>query len=467
MSKLIKLKNSIGKNLFCSDLLLPFTTFFLLVLSCTPNKVNAQAGLVPPYQGAYFAQNENITIQTASVTNLSKQAATCGGSFTATQGTVIERGIIYSTSPSNLTIALGTKIVSGSGGTSSFSETMTGLTTGTTYYVLAYAKTSKTTYYGTYTSFVPTMQTYNAPVGNTTDWAIPPGVTSITLTVKGATGGAVRDYNGLGFKANGGDGASITATFTVVPSEILKLSVGTTGGFSTVDLKGTNNVYVAHLGGGGGGSFVWSSSRNDFYIVSGGGGGGALILGQAAPGALPFTYTFNDIWKGKNASLGTSGGSAQNITPNGSYLPTGGVGSVGNSPPSYSVAAGGGAYQDIQGTAYDAFRTNGRSYFNNSGNYYPSGGGYYDMSKMIGVSAGGFGGGAGPLYSNGLLVAGAGGGYSGGAGGTFNGWSGNTTFQYAVLGGGGGSYYLTSLATSVSSGSNSGENINGSITINY
>jgi hypothetical protein len=87
-----------------------------------------------------------------------------GGEVTASGGeTVTESGIVYSTTDDTPTIAEGATKVSIGTGTGSFSESVTGLSPGTTYYVNAYATNSVGTSSGTATSFTTSAITATIP----------------------------------------------------------------------------------------------------------------------------------------------------------------------------------------------------------------------------------------------------------------------------------------------------------------
>jgi hypothetical protein len=87
----------------------------------------------------YYEPAHKVT--TAAVTNIGVSTATCGGTIAAYDGaTVTARGVCWSTSTMP-TIALSTKISNGTS-TGGFSSSLTGLTSGTTYYLRAYATNS-------------------------------------------------------------------------------------------------------------------------------------------------------------------------------------------------------------------------------------------------------------------------------------------------------------------------------------
>jgi hypothetical protein len=93
-------------------------------------------------------------VTTEVITDIGNTSATGGGNVTS-QGTqpVIARGICWSTTTAPTTG--NTHTINGSG-TGAFTSSLTGLTTGTTYYVRAYATSSVGTAYGNEVSFVTT-----------------------------------------------------------------------------------------------------------------------------------------------------------------------------------------------------------------------------------------------------------------------------------------------------------------------
>lgn len=91
-----------------------------------------------------------ITVETKSVTNITGNSATTGGTVTSTGYTVGNCGICYSESYSPSLDDSFTKDHEGNG---AFSSTLTNLKSGTKYYVRAYAKTSMGVEYGEELSF--------------------------------------------------------------------------------------------------------------------------------------------------------------------------------------------------------------------------------------------------------------------------------------------------------------------------
>ncbi|MCC3155386.1 Ig-like domain-containing protein [Hymenobacter sp. BT770] len=95
------------------------------------------------------------TVTTAAATTVSATSAVLGGNVTADGGaTVTDRGVVYSTTNTTPTTS-DTKVPNGTG-IGTFSQTVTGLATTTTYYVRAYAINSVGTSYGSAVSFTTT-----------------------------------------------------------------------------------------------------------------------------------------------------------------------------------------------------------------------------------------------------------------------------------------------------------------------
>ncbi len=105
-----------------------------------------------------FETKTTPIVTTSSVTNLTENSATCGGSVTSPSYSITERGICYGTSE-NPTVS--NSVVKSGSGTGSFTATLSNLSIHTTYYARAYAKYENGVIYGEiktfYTSKVPTI----------------------------------------------------------------------------------------------------------------------------------------------------------------------------------------------------------------------------------------------------------------------------------------------------------------------
>lgn len=126
--------------------------------------VNVQ-GLAYGEEVEFTTNSVNMpTVTTNNVTNITQTSAKCGGNVTdAGGGTVTARGVCWSTNQNPTTSDQHTTNGSGTG---SFTSNITGLTSGTTYYVRAYATNSEGTSYGEQRTFetslsLPTVTTNN------------------------------------------------------------------------------------------------------------------------------------------------------------------------------------------------------------------------------------------------------------------------------------------------------------------
>lgn len=126
----------------------------------------------------------NLSLSLASLTtstpnDVTTISATLGGNVTSDgNATVTERGVCYSTSPNPTTS--NTKLAIGSG-TGSFSNTITGLTANTNYYVRAYAINGQGTAYGNEQTFKTGLTLSQASLTTST----PTDITSTSATLGG------------------------------------------------------------------------------------------------------------------------------------------------------------------------------------------------------------------------------------------------------------------------------------------
>jgi hypothetical protein len=117
---------------------------------------NDAAPIPPPLTGPFvvLGLTSPPTVTTTAASAISTTAATIGGNVTADGGaTVSERGVVYSTTDATPTIAEGATKLQIASGTGAFSQEISSLSSGTTYYYNAYAINSEGTSYGTATSF--------------------------------------------------------------------------------------------------------------------------------------------------------------------------------------------------------------------------------------------------------------------------------------------------------------------------
>jgi len=230
--------------------------------------------------------------------------------------------------------------------------------------------------------------------GTIETFTVPAGVTSLTITAIGATGGKASAWTPAG-----GKGASMTGTFSVTPGDVLKVLVGGAGADGIV-------ASTFGSGGGGGGSFVTTNTDTPL-IIAGGGGGVACHDNTFVPiGADAVTTT-----------SGVNGNSALGNTP--ANYGVGGVGGYGATQAGGGACAGNAGGLLGNGVANTSCCTTTWAYgFVNGG----AGGAACHSTSGLG----GFGGGGGGGHTGG----GGGGGYSGGG----------ASWDEPTNGGGGGSY---------------------------
>ena len=180
-----KTTNGTGTGSFTSSItgLIAGTTYY--VRAYATNSVGTSYGVE-----VSFTTLNVPTITTSAVTDITVTTATCGGDVTSDAGAAVTaRGVCWSTSPNPTTS--NSKTTNGTG-IGSFTSSLTGLTSGTTYYVRAYATNSVGTAYGEEKSFT----TLNVPTITTN------AVTDITATTA-TCGGNVTSDGGSAITARG------------------------------------------------------------------------------------------------------------------------------------------------------------------------------------------------------------------------------------------------------------------------
>lgn len=290
---------------------------------------------------------------------------------------------------------------------------------------------------------VPSSESFVAP--GTFSSFVPAGVTTATVTVVGAHGGAGgtlgSDVPLWGAGGDGGAGAQVEATIPVEPCTALTVRVGGNGADSGDVMIGPDLPVPGAGGSNGGGAgghgaifiVVMSdvAASEDVLALSGGGGGGASEIVDHAGRRLVV------------AGGGGGGGSGDGILSSGSAGGAGG--SAGASTPGFTVPAGtgvpgaGGAPGD--GAGADA----GGPGTGTAGGAGGAGAGGPDGASSTGP-AGGQGGGD-PTYpgSGGIGGGGGGAGYFGGGGGGAG--QGSLGTEGGGGGGGGGSSFVIAGTT--------------------
>ncbi|MDR6867944.1 hypothetical protein J2Y69_002552 [Microbacterium resistens] len=282
------------------------------------------------------------------------------------------------------------------------------------------------------------------PASRTTTFTVPATVTRIDFAVAGGAGG--------GGGGTGGSGALVTGVLSVVPGEVLTLTVGQ-GGWTDTRPSGTitRPEVAGGQGYGDGGTVVEVARLNDNGVLSstdqgGSGGGGSAILSAGTPlvvaggggGRSSAVWEVQD-WNLTTSPAGGNGGQPNSAVANridrvgnDAWLSGGrGLGGSGSTPGAGGTGSSNIAAANIASGANGAGRDGGNG-------------------QLIGI------GGGDDLVSGAGFVrtaAGAGGGgYAGGGAGGRASFSNDVT--KAVMGGpaGGGSNYGSPRAVGVSHG---------------
>jgi hypothetical protein len=268
---------------------------------------------------------------------------------------------------------------------------------------------------------------FNVSTRGVQQWTIPSNGT-YEITAAGAAGG---DNIQASPNIKGGEGAIIKTRVDLTKGDILNIVVGQRGANRNV---GPTGNYCG--GSGGGGTFIYLNSNTLYYVVAGGGGGAAATLS-------------NLLTSQSNTANGRVTSNGANVRIQNNAFANGGSGGLGGSTSTRGIlyaGAGAGILSDGQNAANVG--SQGRSRANGWI------GGFITRNSTYTLPGGFGGGGASGDASNNISYAayswsGGGGGYSGGGGGG-NGGAGDG--QY---GGGGGSYWIGTLQSSQSGGSNS------------
>ncbi|MFB0903241.1 MAG: hypothetical protein QMB11_02580, partial [Nonlabens sp.] len=207
---------------------------------------------------------------TTTITSITQTMATGGGNSTGDGGAAITlRGVCWSNTTSSPTIT-NSKTVDGSG-IGSFTSSLTGLTTNTTYYVRAYATNSVGTAYGPAIS-VRTLST-TIPTGVTTN-----SVTSITQTAATAGGNSISD-GGAAITSRGVCWSNTTSSPTINNSKTVD---GTGIGTFTSSLAGlsANTTYYVRAYATNSAGTAYSSVTSFNTLAS------SLAVGQSYQGGI-------------------------------------------------------------------------------------------------------------------------------------------------------------------------------------
>jgi hypothetical protein len=239
---------------------------------------------------------------------------------------------------------------------------------------------------------IETTFSYTGAIQN---YTVPSGVTSLTVNLSGAGGGA-----GNNNTVNGGSGALVSGTITVTSGQVLRILVGqggmsnrgtATGGSASFGGGGAGGSYtpggVAASGAGGGRSAIQNNSGDD--LVSAGGGGGGGNGGPGGSGGLV----------GVSATGGSAGGGGGGGT--GSSGGAGGIGTTYTGTAGTARQGGAGSSSSIVGTITGGGGGGGHFGGGGGGNSQSGGGGSSLCPSGTSATTGGGGGGGSSSTPNG------------------------------------------------------------------
>lgn len=163
----------------------------------------------------------------------------------------------------------------------------------------------------------PMTTLFSSTTAGTYSVTVPPGVTSVTITAVGGTGGSVPLgciyqgfycflYYGGG---TGGAGAVVTATVAVVPSSVLTVTVAQNAGTGAGSGGDAGSGPLTNGASGGGASAVYEG-LSPLVVAAGGGGAGASLNTPANGGAAGQAGQPNSGCTAGGAGSQTTGGSA-------------------------------------------------------------------------------------------------------------------------------------------------------------
>ena len=230
------------------------------------------------------------TVTTAAATSVTTTSAVLGGSVTADGGNAVtERGVVYSTTNTTPTTS-DTKDTNGTG-TGTFSETILGLTSGTTYYVRAYAINSAGTAYGSVISFTTT------PTAPT---VVVPGNGALVSTTTPTYDGTAQANSTVTVYVDGSPLGTTTATAggSWTLTQPAALAQGSHTVFARASINGSAQSANSNTN-----TFTVDSAQPTVTISS-------TASNPTSTSPIPFTVTFTEAVTGFVASDVTISGSA-------------------------------------------------------------------------------------------------------------------------------------------------------------
>lgn len=326
-----------------------------------------------------FVSNGMPVVSETVISNINTNYVNMSSSVDSDGGSAVTmRGFVYNTTGSP---TMSSSVVYVGSGTGSYINTTYGFTAGTTYYIRSVATNAYGTTYGVQTAFTTSGSVNFDYNGAQQVFTVPAGVTSVSLTVNGATGGNAASKGGLA-----------TGQLTVTPGQIMYIFVGGTAVNGTYTLSaggfngGGTGIGVNSGGGGASDIRIGGTALVNRIIVAGGGGGSGISGGT--------TY---GIGGNGGGALGADGNSTLGTTrtgKGGSQTAGGAAATSGGNAGALGVGAA--------GRTIDGSGGGGGGYYGGGSGYQGGGGG--GSGYIGGVSAGALSSGVNISTSNGRVL---------------------------------------------------------------
>ncbi|MFA6085503.1 cadherin-like beta sandwich domain-containing protein [Mucilaginibacter sp.] len=170
-------------------------------------------------------------LSTASASGITSAAATLGGNVTKSDISVSERGVVYSSTNTTPVIGNGTKAANGTG-TGIFSQSISGLSGSTTYYVRSYATSGAGTAYGAVISFTTPSNDANLSAFTISAGTLTPSFSAGTISYTASVANSNSTITVTPTKNNAN--ASIKVNNVAVTSGTASGSIGLNVGSNTI-----------------------------------------------------------------------------------------------------------------------------------------------------------------------------------------------------------------------------------------
>nr|WP_315133153.1 putative Ig domain-containing protein [uncultured Flavobacterium sp.] len=315
------------------------------------------------------------TIATTAVTLITGTTATSGGSGIATNGSdLLEKGVCWSTS-ANPTI-LDSKLIEGATAATSFTSSLTGLATSTTYYIRAYATNSVGTGYGNEVSFTTSVAPPNISYPPNIDAQVGSAISTISGTNTGgivsSSGGVVTTFAGStrGNIDGTGPSAQFNRPYKITSDNLNNLFVVDilNNNIRKITPNGVVTTYFIPNGitpmgivcDASGNLYVTSPQHHRIYKITSAGamsvfaGSGVLGLRDGLSSEAMFSYPWGLTMDATGTIFVTEVGNhcIRRIDPDGVVSLVAGNGSVGSNDGTYGVLS---SFSNPRGITCDAF----------------------------------------------------------------------------------------------------------------